>query len=394
MMRVFIIKFLKIHPNVLTCTWMFARCILQICSILVPLRKNQILFASFGGRKFDDSPKAIYDEICKRKEFAGWQLVWAFVDPEKFNVPRGKKIKMDSFSFFVALLQSHIWISNSGMDRDIYLNLKRTIKVETWHGTPLKKICGDEHQNTMGGKRLFKGTLDSKTIRCAQSEYDRDIFKRIFHASENSFLMCDLPRNDKLFQYTEQEMLDVKRILNIPSNKKIILYAPTYREYLWDENGENLLAPPIDLEKWKKELSSEYVLLFRAHYAVGTALNVKTDDFVKDVSSYPTLNDLYVISDLLISDYSSCYFDYSILHRPMLNFAYDLEEYEEKRGLYIKLEECLESRINKDEDSLLLEIKKLNWNSEVEKTVRFQQKYAPYAGNACVKVVDEILKRI
>jgi len=392
-MRNFFIKFLKMHPCILTISWTVARYVLQFASLFVPFKKNQILFASFGGRKFDDSPKAIYEEICRRKEFADWDLVWVFVNPDKFDLPRGKKIRMDSISFFIALLQSHVWVSNSGMDRDIFLNLKRTIKVETWHGTPLKKICGDEHQNVMGCKKIFKGPPDSRTIRCAQSSFDRDIFKRIFHATEDCFLMCDLPRNDKLLCYTEDELSDVKLKLGIPQNKKVILYAPTYREYLWNENGENLLAPPIDLSKWEKELSSEYVLLFRAHYAVGSALNIRTNDFVKDVSSYPTLNDLYAISDMMISDYSSCYFDYSILHRPMLNFAYDLEEYEQKRGLYLRLNECLECQINRNEDSLLSEIKSLDFELESQKTIRFQQKYVPFAGDASAKVVDEILKR-
>jgi len=393
-MRNYIIKFLKMHPSILKFFWTVARYVLQFASLFVPFKRNQILFASFGGRKFDDSPKAIYEEICRREEFSDWVLVWAFVDPEKFDLPRGKKIKMDSISFFVALLQSHVWVSNSGMDRDIFLTLKRTIKVETWHGTPLKKICGDEHQNAMGGKKIYKGIPDSKTIRCAQSSFDRDIFKRIFHATENSFLMCDLPRNDKLHCYTEEELSDVKLKLGIPLNKKVILYAPTYREYLWDANGENLLSPPMDLGKWEKKLASEYVLLFRAHYAVGTALNIRTNDFVKDVSSYPIMNDLYAISDMMISDYSSCYFDYSILHRPMFNFSYDLEEYEEKRGLYLKLDECLECRINRDEDSLLSEIKSIDIERESQKTIRFQQKYAPFAGNASVKVVNEILRRV
>ncbi|OWV12141.1 CDP-glycerol glycerophosphotransferase family protein [Fibrobacter sp. UWH1] len=393
-MRSFIIKFLKIHPRILVIIWTVARYILQFCSIFVPVNKKQILFASFGGRKFDDSPKAIYDEICRRKEFADWNLIWAFVNPQNFDIPRGKKIRMDSFSFFIALLQSYVWVSNSGMDRDIFLNLKHTIKVETWHGTPLKKICGDEHQNTMGGKRELRGPLDSRTIRCAQSVFDRDIFKRIFHATENSFLMCDLPRNDKLRCYTERELIEIKQKLNIPLNKKVILYAPTYREYLWDENGENLLVPPINLGKWERKLASEYVLLFRAHYAVGTALNVQTNDFVKDVSSYPVLNDLYAISDMMISDYSSCYFDFSILHRPMLNFAYDLEEYETKRGLYLKLEDCLECSINRDEDSLLSEIKSLDFEQEIMKTIRFQQRFAPFAGHASEVLVDEILKRV
>lgn len=389
-----IISFLKNNPLVLRACWNIARLVLRLLSLLIHVKKKQMLFASFGGRKFDDSPKAIYDEVCKRNEFDDWNLIWAFVSPEKIEIPRGKKIRMDSRAFFKALLQSQVWVSNSGMDRDIFLNLENVLKVETWHGTPLKKICGDEHSNIMGGKREWNGDIDAKTIRCAQSEFDRELFQRLFHASKESFMMCDLPRNDKLLRYKDDEIIKIKISLGIPLKKKVVLYAPTYREYLWDNEGQNLLAPPVDLSKWKNLLFDEYVLLFRAHYAVGTALNIKTDDFVKDVSAYHTLNDLYIVSDIMISDYSSCYFDYSILNRPMLNFSYDLEEYEAKRGLYLNLENTLPCKINRDEDSLLDEIINLDYGDASAKTRMFHEKYAPYAGHASEAMVDEIYKRI
>ncbi len=374
--------------------WFFSRTLLRFFSIFIPKHNKQILFASFGGRNFNDSPKAIYDEICKRDIFRDWNLIWAFVKPDSISIPRGKKIKIDSLQFFKALLQSRVWVSNSGMDRAIHLNLRNVIKVETWHGTPLKKICGDEHQNILGGRRTVKGKLDNKTIRCAQSEFDRHLFQRLFHATRECILACDLPRNDELFEYSEKKLNLIRSSLNIVNGKKIILYAPTYREYLWDDKGNNLIAPPIHLDKWKTILGSKYVLLFRAHYAVGTALNIKTDDFVIDVSSYPNLNDLYAISDMMISDYSSAFFDYSILERPMFCFAYDLDEYQEKRGLYLDLKETLPCEVHEQEDSLLEDIKNVDVESSSQKTHAFHLKFTPYAGRASKVVVDEIIKRL
>ena len=388
------IALMKKNPCILRFCWFVAKQILQVVYLIIPKHKKQILFASFGGRSFNDSPKAIYDEICRRDDFKDWELIWVFINPESIEIPRGEKIKMDSLAFFKALLQSRIWVSNSGMDRDIFLNLKNVIKVETWHGTPLKKICGDEHQNTMGGTRKIKGELDNKTIRCAQSEFDRHLFQRLFHATKESILLCDLPRNDELLAYSAKKINTIRSSLKIPSNKKTILYAPTYREYLWDDKGNNLIAPPIHLDKWKAILGSEYVLLFRAHYAVGTALNIKTDDFVIDVSSYPNLNDLYAISDMMISDYSSTYFDFSILDKPMFCFAYDLEEYQEKRGLYLNLNETLPCSIHSNEDSLLDDIHKVNVAAASSKTHNFHVKFAPNAGRASKTIVDEICKRI
>lgn len=392
-MRKKVITFLKFHPAIVTLFWSCARIALQIWGMFVPVRKT-MLFASFGGRKYDDSPKAIYDEVCSRPEFDDWKLVWVFVNPDDFEIPRGRKIKVDTFEFFHALLYSKVWISNSGMDRGIGLPRKKTIKVETWHGTPLKKIGGDENQNTLGGKKKNRRKVDTSTIRCAQSEFDRDIFARIFHADKDCFLLCDLPRNDALLHYDAKRICEIRRQLGIPDNKKVILYTPTYREYLVNENKDTYLLLPMDFNKWKQKLGDKYVLLIRAHYAVSAAMDLTDDDFVKDVSAYSTLNDLYVVADMMISDYSSTYIDYSILCRPMFCYAYDLEEYEEKRGLYVDLRKILPCAVDKTEDDVIEHILNLNHTEAVKAAEKFHKIYTPYAGHASNVVVDEIERRL
>lgn len=392
-MRSKLINLLKMNPFFLRLFYFFIKICLNILGIFIKIQPKTILFSSFGGRKYDDSPKALYDEICTRDEFKNYKLIWAFVDPNKHNIPRGEKVKIDTISFIKVLLQSKIWISNSGIDRGLELKRKGVIKVETWHGTPLKKICGEENQNSFKKyKNLNK--KDKETIRCSQSSYDREIFSRIFNADKESILLSDLPRNDNLLKYTIKEIENIKENLNINKKKKIILYTPTYREYLVDENLETYIAPPINLKKWKNKLGNEYILLIRAHYAVNKALKIKEDDFVKNVSEYHSLNDLYVISDIMISDYSSTYFDYSILNRPMFCFAYDLEEYEEKRGLYLDLAKELPCSINKTEDELLTDIINTDYLEASKRTYEFHKKYLPYAGKASKMVVDEILKKI
>lgn len=365
--------------------------------MLVNVSKQQktILFCSFGGRNFNDSPKAVYDEICSREEFEDWRLVWAFVEPDKFTIPRGDKVKIDTFSFFKTLITSKVWVSNSGMDRGVDLITDKIIRVETWHGTPLKRICGEENQNTFGTKPIeYKGPIDTSAIRCSQSDFDREIFARIFHASKESILLSDLPRNDELLTYTPERLYEIREYLGIAVKKKVILYTPTYREYLINENSQNYIVPPIDLDKWEKELGDNYVLLIRAHYAVSAALGIKENSFVKNVSSYSSLNDLYAISDMMISDYSSTYFDYAILDRPMLCFAYDKEEYEEKRGLYLNMEEDLPCKVCKSEDEVISEILNMDLIAAIEATKAFHKKYAPYAGHASGMVVEKILFKL
>lgn len=393
-MRLKIIGFLKRHPRTLAVFWAFARFVLKICGSMVPVKKNSMLFSSLGGRGYSDSPKAIYDEVCSRKEFDDWTLVWAFVEPEAFSVPRGSKVKIDTVPFFKALLRCEVWVSNSGMDRGIGIPRKKTLKVETWHGAPLKKIGGEENCTSMLIADKKATTLDCKTLRCAQSEYDLKIFMRVFHAPESAFLLSDLPRNDKLLNYTPSEITDIKKQLRISDDKIVILYTPTYREYDFDKHGNIQFIPPFDLEKWRYELGTSCVLLFRAHYAVSAALHIEDNSFVRNVTNYPSLNDLYIISDLMISDYSSTYFDYSILQRPMLCYAYDLDIYEEQRGLYCKLEDMLPCPVDTEENVLIERIKHLDWELYSDKAAAFHQQYTPYSGRASAAVVDEIEKRV
>ena len=390
-----VIQYMKDHPRLIMKLWNMSRYILQIWSWFVPVQKKTVLFNSLGGRSFSDSPQAIYHEMLQREEFRDWKFIWAFIDPDKHEIPYGEKIEIDTFSFFKALLYSHVWVGNSGCDRGIGLRLDRNIRIETWHGTPLKKIGGEEHTETFAVKpEEYKGPIDSTTIRCAQSEYDRTIFARIFHSAKESILLSDLPRNDELLLFSKEKLLEVKSRIGIGTEKKVILYTPTYREYLIDENRGIYIAPPINLNKWQARMGEKYVFLIRAHYAVTAALGLSDNDFVKNVSSYPSINELYAISDMMITDYSSTFFDYSILNRPMFCFAYDLEEYEEKRGLYLDLNQVLPCEVDKTEDELLDHILSLDYEGASNRTKAFHMKYAPYAGHASKIVVDELLKRL
>ena len=364
--------------------------IFSTCTVFIP-KRDSIVITSFAGRNYDDSPKALYEEICKRKEFDDWEIIWVFVNPDDYIIPRGRKIKIDTPEFFHALMASKVWISNTGMDRDIYIVQPKTIKIETWHGTPLKKI-GIDQNNTAVGRRNSK--LDNDTIRCAQSEYDREIFKRVFNASEESFLMCDLPRNDDLRFYDANKIIQIRKGLSIPEDKKVLLYMPTYREYDIDESNHYFAAPPIDLKKWETCLGDQYVLLVRLHYAVSKAMEIKDNAFVRDVSHYATLNDLYLAADCLISDYSSAYIDYSILERPMICFAYDYEKYSRNRGLYIDFNNELPCSILRTEDEVIEYIKNMDYEEARQKVIPFREKYAPYKGKSSSVVIDEAIRRL
>ena len=119
----------------------------------------------------------------------------------------------------------------------------------------------------------------------------------------------------------EKDITDIKKKLGISPEKKVIMYAPTWRV-------RNQFNMKIDIQELKKQIQDDYVLMLRIHpFAVKGLKEDLLDEFVINVSNYPSVEELYLASDIVITDYSSVMFDYAILNRPMLFFTYDLEDY-------------------------------------------------------------------
>lgn len=359
---------------------------LSILKLFVRPDDNLVLFVSFGGRRFDDSPKAIYDSMILDDRFKEYRLIWAFLSPEDYSLNRGKKVKIDTLRFFITALRARLWITNSSITRGLSFKGKRTLYYNSWHGTAIKKMGTDISGND--GLPVRKGKLYDIDIMSAQGHYDVEVFSRVFNIPLRNFHITGLPRNDEL---AGSDVISRKRIrgyYSIPEDKRIILYAPTYREYSRDENDNCFMAPPISLKKWEEALGNEYVLLFRAHYEVTRVLNVDNTLFAKDASNYPVLNDLMLASDMLITDYSSICFDYAIQSKPIFCFAYDYELYNTKRGLYFDLREELGDQGIKTEDDLLFAIKRINYDCKVSVTKRFREKYVTAYGKATQEVLN------
>src|SRR5690606_12852758 len=147
----------------------------------------------------------------------------------------------------------------------------------------------------------------------------------------------------------------------IPQGKKVMLYAPTWRDNEFYEKGKYKFDFQFDLTRWKQEFGEDWVLLSRMHYLVAENFDFSAHaGTVYDVSGYPDIRDLYLISDLLITDYSSVFFDYAILNRPILFFMYDLEVYRDQlRGFYIDIEQDAPGPIVQTEADLFAAINDL-----------------------------------
>lgn len=172
--------------------------------------------------------------------------------------------------------------------------------------------------------------------------YSTEIFRRAFQF-QKEVVEVGYPRNDFLYQGNNSSVIEaLKRQNKLPIDKKIILYAPTWRDDQFYSKGRYKLDLQLDLDLLQNKLGSGYIILLRMHYLVAEQFDLeKYKGFVYDFSKHVDINELYVISDLLITDYSSVFFDYANLKRPIIFYTYDIDSYRDKlRGFYFNLEEA------------------------------------------------------
>ena len=363
-----------------------------------------IFFESFNGNSFSCSPKAIYNYLISHDEYKDYKFIWAFKDLEKDHKLKDKNtiiVKSKSFKYYYYLSKSKYWIVNSLLDLSV-IKKRKQVYVQCWHGTPLKKLRCDI--NVTGGvlntkeEVIKRNNLDVKKIDyfISPSKYATSKFISAFNLKELNkekiIIEKGYPRNDKLINYNNNDIEKIKKDLHIPTDKKVILYAPTFRD---DEHTSGVgytYKLNIDFDLLQKELK-DYIILFRAHYFIANSFEFdKYKDFIYNVSKYDDINDLYIISDLLITDYSSVFFDYAILERPIIFYMYDYDNYKNNlRDFYIDLKE-LPGPIVKDEKNLVTSIKEKN-NKYKNMYSSFNKKFNPYEdGKSAERVVKEILK--
>ena len=367
---------------------------LKLLGLFVGQDNKLILFNSYGGKKYDDSPKVIYERMLLDPRFNNYKLVWALQEPDKAIVPgRATIVKADSLKYFIIALKAKIWVTNSSIERGLNFKKKRTLCFNTWHGTAIKLMGIDIKENNQS----FKGhVLIRADIMLAQSQYDIDTFSHCFQLPRSCFRLTGSPRNDILANYTAEDRRKIKEKLHIDKDKYVLLYAPTFREYTKGSCNEVILDVPMNLEHWQNILGDRFVVLFRAHYEVARHMKVDGYPMFMDMSSYSDLNELIIVSDALISDYSSIYFDFSVTHKPMYCFAYDYDKYMANRGMYISLKDELPCNIHYNEDSLIDDLLSFDERKEnlTQDTMRFQQKYVTEYGHGAEKscnIIAEVL---
>lgn len=365
--------------------------LLRFLGLFVKTDPNLILFISYGGKKYDDSPRFVYERLLSCPVSPDHRYVWAFVRPQDFpGIP--DRVKVDTLSYYLTALKAGYWITNSTASRGLRFKKPQTKNILFEHGMAcLKKFGKDDASLARAFRSGFHEQFDliflegKQEIPILMSAWDRD---------PNAFRQTGLPRNDDLADVRHDEIAAIKQKLGLPEGKKVILYAPTFREFSRSADGRNALGIPIDFQKWEQTLGGEYVLVVTAHYEVAKLLDELPDNrFVFNAFGYPVLNDLLKVADILISDYSSIVFDYSILERPILCYGYDYDAYARERGFYTDPARIFSHGVLRTEEQLLETIQTLDHPAECLYTkTHIKDAYIAAYGNAAEAAIREIFR--
>ncbi len=336
------------------------------------INNKKIVFINYFGKSYGCNPKYITEEFLRQN--SDYELVWLVIDPknEKNNFPKSVKlVPYYSLEAMEELATAGVWVDNM---RKVFFwkhglkKKKGQIYIQTWHGSlGIKNIEGDIKNESRSWRKWAK--VDSANIDyiLSNSRFDDELFKRCFWYS-GPIVRTGHPRNDIFFSPNmEQIKTKVYSALNIPQNSKIILYAPTFR----DDGDISCLN--VDFSNVQKALSEK----FGGEYSVVLRLHPNAAQYAEEIcqnavngTEYPDIQELLAVSEILISDYSSCMFDFMLTKRPVFIYATDIHKYKLERGFAYPLE-TTPFPIASDNTELIENIKNFDNNKYLEDANKF-----------------------
>lgn len=295
----------------------------------------KIVYNSYNGR-YCDSPRVVYEALVKRGD--SHEHMWLSDPAYEASFPFGASVvRIDTPAAIQALESADLVVSNSHLEMD-WRKRPGATYVQTWHGTPLKRIHADVLWSPEGLLNHLSLDVDRWDVLLSPNSFSTTTMRQAFRWS-GEVLESGYPRNDVLLSERAASIRhQVRHQLAIENGRTAVLYTPTWRDdAFWEGNPDaNLLA--IDVNRFIQELGSDHVLLLRLHYKLTGRLSPVDHPAVRDVSGYADIADLYLASDIMVTDYSSTMFDFAVTGKPLLFYTYDMKRYsEELRGFYFDL---------------------------------------------------------
>lgn len=363
---------------------------------IFPIQRNKIVFSNFAGKGYGDNAKYIAQELLRR-ENNKYDLVWLY-DGEEGIFPEGiRTVRRLSLKAIYEQVTAKIWVDNRR--KPIYVRKRKNqYYIQTWHAMSVMKKVEKDAERVLSKRYIKAAKNDSEMadLFLAASRFDVELYRNSFWYT-GEILECGYPRHDILFNDYSARKEEVKIALGIDSMTRIVMYAPTFRHR---EDGSELELYDIGwnglLEALHKRFGGDWVGMERLHPNISrfsSKLNIP--EGVIDVTNYPDMQELLVISDCVISDYSSSLIEFAMTGKMGFIFAVDILEYDSDRGLYFGFdtlpfsvadsrEKLIDSVLSFDED----EYKKRNKEFYHDKLGLLQ------GGHAAMEVADRIEKEI
>ncbi len=349
-------------------------------------KKDYVFLESSNGKSFSDSPKEIYLEWIKQDPKKNFIVAYnGRLDKSYKNI---KVVKRLSPEYFYYLSRSKFWITNQNLP--YYIKNYKTIYLQTWHGTPLKNMLHDIKEikgRDDGYKKRVSKAIKQWTYLLSPSSYASECFRSAFKY-DDEILEYGYPRNDVFFKKNKNLENHLKEKYSI-KNKKVILFAPTFRDDGIKKGNKYLQDLNLNYKKLYKELKDEYLFIIKLHpLSLIDDTADEYDDFIKFSDVKEDISDVMLITDILITDYSSVMFDFLITNKKTLIYSWDYETYSANRGFYLDFEKDVPGEICNNFDQLLEGIKRQEINYDIKK---YQKKYSNKEdGNASKRVVDTL----
>lgn len=361
----------------------FTRILFTLFSI-VPLKNKTVFIASFG-----NNIQHVKNQCLKETDHdlvilvtKGTQVVFEPSERERVYFFEAAHFFQFIASFYHIATAKYIFVDN-------YFGFlaatpfKESVKVvQLWHAAGAVKRFGlkdpsTKHRSYHANIR-FRKVYQRFTQVVVGSDKMVDIFKQTFHLKEHQFLKTGIPRTD--FFYDEHAISLAYQKLHAVypqlKDKTVLLYAPTFRD-----REINYYKPIIDIDLLKRQLGDNYILLLRLHPAIKHKIFNEHSDFLIDVSDYAYLNELLVISDYLITDYSSIPVEYALLKRPMIFYSYDYDRYLIDRGFFEDYHESMPGPVVSSTKGIIEAIKRNNF--DYQRIASFSNEWNKYStGNA------------
>lgn len=356
----------------------------------VPIQNNKIIIECHDGVTYCCNPKYIVEGL--HKSGADMDIVWGVQNGPREGFPEYvRQVERYSKEYFYEFYTSRLLISNAGIPFDA--RRKEQYYIETWHGTgPLKK-CGYDANYEVADILYLEAMEKSPDVYLAGSEFNVGFYQTAYHY-KGEVMRSGFPRNDIFFRENKEAALKIYRKYGIDTDKKIVLYAPTFRGW---KSTRSFHYYDIDIdrvmESLKERFGGEYVFLGRYHHFLRNFMESKSwRGDVINVSDYPDSQELLVAADVLISDYSSIMWDFSLQRKPVFLYHNDESEYLDERGFYCPPKE-LPYPTGHDNDDLCDKILNFDQKEYLERLNTFFDKYGAFdKGDATDQVVSRIMK--